>query len=209
MDVRDRGVSTTRMPGGAGEEAVAALTMTWSGIWVGALTSVVAVVLFGFIGTAIGAHAAGSEGRVTSWNGVGFAALAFAVFASFFAFVIGGYIATRIAGVRVPETAALYGAITFVIATIVLLALASQAAQYLNGWYSGLAPAPVAQPAAPGQPVDPNIARAARNSAVAAAAAMLIGLMGGVVGGWMGSGEPMWIGRRATRTTVDRSTTRI
>lgn len=208
MDVRDHGASTTRMPGARAEAAVAALTMTWSGIWVGALSAVVAAVLFGFIGTAIGAHAAGAEGRVTSWNGIGFAALAFAVFSSFLAFVLGGYIAVRIAGVRVPETAALYGAITFVLATVILLALASQAAQYLNGWYSGLAPAPIAQPAAPGQPVDPNIAKAARNSAVAAATAMLIALMGGVIGGWMGSGEPMVLGRRVADRD-DRVVTRI
>lgn len=207
MDVRDHAVSTTRMPGAHAEAAVAALTMTWSGIWVGALTAVVAAVLFGFIGTAIGAHAAGAEGRVTSWSGVGFAALAYAVFSSFLAFVLGGYVAVRIAGVRVPETAALYGAITFVIATVVLLALASQAAQYLNGWYSGLAPAPAAQPAVAGQPVDPNIAKAARSSAMAAAAAMLIALMGGVIGGWMGSGEPMTLPRRVSRD--DRVTTRI
>ena len=208
MDVRDHAVSTTRMPGARAEAAVAALTMTWSGIWVGALTSVVAVVLFGFIGTAVGAHKAGVEGRVTEWSGVGFFALAFAILASFWAFALGGYIAVRIAGVRVPETAVLYGAITFVIATVVLLALASQAAQYLNGWYSGLAPGPAAQPAVPGQPVDPNIAKAARNSALAAAASMLIGLMGGVIGGWMGSGEPMVLSRRVA-TSVDRATDRI
>jgi hypothetical protein len=208
MDVRDHAATTTRMPGARAEAAVAALTMTWSGIWVGALSSVVAVVLFGFIGTAIGAHKAGLEGRVTEWSGVGFWALAFAIFASFWAFALGGYIAVRIAGVRIPETAALYGAITFVIATVVLLALASQAAQYLNGWYSGLAPAPAAQPAVAGQPVDPNIAKAARNSAIAAATSMLVGLMGGVVGGWMASGEPMWISRRVA-TRVDRAPTRI
>lgn len=208
MDVRDPGATTTRLPGARAEAAVAALTMTWSGIWVGALSAVVAAVLFGFIGTGIGAHAAGVEGRVTSWNGIGFAALAYAVFSSFLAFVLGGYIAVRIAGVRVPETAALYGAITFVLATVILLALASQAAQYLNGWYSGLAPAPVAQPAAPGQPVDPNVAKAARNSAVAAATAMLIALMGGVIGGWMGSGEPMVLSRRVADRD-DRVVTRI
>ena len=56
MDIRDHGTTTTRMPGARAEAAVAALTRTWSGIWVGALTSVVAVVLFGFIGTAVGAQ---------------------------------------------------------------------------------------------------------------------------------------------------------
>lgn len=187
---------------------VAEWTLTWSGIWIGALTTVVAVILFGFIGTAIGAHAAGNEGRVTTWSGVGFGAVAFAVLAAFWAFLLGGYIAVRFGGVRIPERAAIYGGVTFVIATVVLLALASQAAQYLNGWYSGLSPVPAGQPAVPGQPVDPGIAQAARNSAVAAAASMLIGLMGAVIGGWMGSGEPMRISRRAA-TAADHSTSRM
>jgi len=183
--------------------AVAALSVSWSGIWIGAFASVVSVVLFGFIGTAIGAHKAGLEGRVTEWSGVGTGALVFAVLAAFFAFVLGGWIAVRLAGVRLPEHAAMYGAVTFIVATILLLALASQAAQYLNGWYSGLAPAPAGPPAVAGQPVDPNIAKAARNSAAAAAVSMLIGLMGGVIGGWLGSGEPMWIARRTT-ARIDR-----
>jgi len=43
----------------------------------------------------------------------------------------------------------------------------------------------------PGQPVDPNAAKAATAGATAAAVALLLGLAGSVVGGWMGSGEPM------------------
>lgn len=191
MEFRERGV-TTSGPGVASAAATtAAMTVAWSGVWIGAFASVVAVVLFGFIGTALGAHRAGVEGRVTEWSGVGPGALTFAVLGAFFAFVIGGWVAVRLAGIRVPEHAALTGAVVFLVGTILLLALASQAAQYLNGWYSGLAPAPAAQPAVPNQPVDPSVAKAARNSAVAAAAVMLIGVIGGVIGGWAGSGERM------------------
>src|SRR5436189_223498 len=59
-----------------------------------------------------------------------------------------------------------------------------------SGWYAGLAPSPAA-PAQAGQPVDPNAARAAAAGATAAAVAILLGLAGSVVGGWMGSGERM------------------
>ena len=46
---------------------------------------------------------------------------------------------------------------------------------------------------------DPNAALAARNAALAAVTALLLGLMGGVIGGWMGSGEPMTFTHYRTR----------
>ena len=71
------------------------------------------------VGTAIGAHKTGAEGRITSWSGVGFASLAFAVISSFFAFVIGGWIAGRISGIRRAEDATLQGALAWLVAGIV------------------------------------------------------------------------------------------
>jgi len=173
----------------------------WDAVWVGALAAIVAVVLFGFIGTAIGAHKAGVEGRITTWSGVGLGGLVFAVFASFLAFVIGGWIAARIAGITHAEPAMLHGAIAFLVATVGLLALASFGGAVLNGWYAAFTPSPVV-PAAPGAPVDPNAAKAAGNGALAAAAALLLGLAGSVIGGWMGSGEPMNLSHYKTRTTT-------
>ena len=46
-------------------------------------------------------------------------------------------------------------------------------------------------PTQTGQPVDPNAAKAAAAGATAAAVAILLGLVGSVVGGWMASGERM------------------
>jgi anti-sigma factor RsiW len=43
------------------------------------------------------------------------------------------------------------------------------------------------------------VAAAARNSALAAVAALLLGLIGGVIGGWMASGEPMTFTHYRTR----------
>jgi hypothetical protein len=169
--------------------------INWTAVIVGAMAAVVAVVLFGLVGTAIGAHKTGVEGRITSWSGVGFASLAFAVVSSFFAFVIGGWIAGRIAGIRRAEDAALQGAIAWITAVFLLVAMAALSGAIFNGWYTGLAPAP----AAPGTPADPNLAIAVRNGALAAATALLIGLMGAVIGGWMASGEPMSIGHYRIR----------
>ena len=172
------------------DETWTAWPVYWTPIIVGALASVVAVVLFGVIGTAVGSWKAGNAGRVTDFSGIGRVAVAYAVFASFLAFVIGGWIAVRVAGIRRAEPAALHGAIAFLAGTVILLAMSSFGGAVFNGWYAGLAPSP-AVPAVPGQPVDPNAAKAATAGATAAAVALLLGLAGSVVGGWMGSGESM------------------
>jgi len=170
------------------EDSWTAWPVYWTPVIVGALASVVAVVLFGVIGTAVGAWKAGNEGRITDFSGIGRAAVAYAVFASFLAFVIGGWVTARIAGIRRAEPAILHGAIAFLVATVVLLVMASFGGAVFNGWYVGLAPA---VPSAPGQPADPGAAKAASRAATAAAVAILLGLAGSVVGGWMGSGERM------------------
>jgi uncharacterized membrane protein YeaQ/YmgE (transglycosylase-associated protein family) len=44
--------------------------------------------------------------------------------------------------------------------------------------------------------------KATRNSAIGAVTALLLGLMGSVIGGWMASGEPMNFTHFRTRKTV-------
>lgn len=186
----------------------------WTPVIVGALAAVVAVVLFGVIGTAVGSWRAGNEGRVTDFSGIGRVAVAYAIFTSFFAFVIGGWVTARIAGLRRAEPAILHGAIAFLVATVLLVAMASFGGAVFNGWYASLAPSPVV-PTPTGQPVDQNAAKAAAAGATAAAVAILVSLVGSVVGGWMGSGERMdfsWYEReraRMTRRVASDRTTRI
>lgn len=192
MDRRELG----DRPGGT-----AAWTMwpiNWNAVIVGALAAIVAAVLLGIIGTAIGAHKTGVEGRITSWSGVGFASLAFAVISSFFAFALGGWVAGRVSGIRRAEDATLQGALSWLVAVFVMVALAAMSGAVFNGWYASIAPTPVV-PAVPGQAADPNLAIALRNGALATAAALLMGLMGSVIGGWIASGEPMTIGRYRVR----------
>ena len=56
----------------------------------------------------------------------------------------------------------------------------------------------------PRHPLTPNAAVMARNSALGAVTALLLGLMGAVLGGWMASGEPMTLTyRRKTFTNND------
>lgn len=177
---------------------VTAWPINWSAILIGALAAVVAVVIFGLIGTAIGASKTGVEGRITSWSGVGFASMAYSVVASFFAFVIGGWVAARIAGIRRSEDAALHGALVWLVGVALICGAAAFSGAIFNGWYTSLAASP-AVPSVPGQPADPNLAIAVRNGALAAVTAILIGLMGAGIGGWFASGEPMRVGNYRVR----------
>ena len=191
--IRERETGTT-----VRGDAWTAWPVNWSAILIGALAAVVAVVLFGLIGTAIGAHKTGAEGQITKWSGVGLYGLIWAVASSFFAFVIGGWVAARIAGIRSAQDAILQAALAWLVAVALMCGAAAFSGAIFNGWYTGLAPTP-AVPTQPGTPVDPSAAIAVRNGALAAAASILIGLMGSVIGGWVGSGEPMTVGNYRVR----------
>jgi hypothetical protein len=164
--------------------------LSWSAVWVGTLAALALVLIFGLIGVAIGAHRAGHPlGR---WHDMSFLALLWSVLAAFLAFAAGGWVAAKVAGLRRSESAMLHGAIAWLVAVPILLLLSALGASaYFGTWYGGLAgtPAWVAPMAAAAE--DPAAAIAARNGAVAAVAALLLGLVGGVIGGWMASGEPM------------------
>lgn len=173
--------------------------VSWSAIWVGALSALVLAFVFGLVAIALGVHRVGHP--LGTWREVGFLALVFSVVGAFLAFALGGWAAARVAGIRRSEPAMLHGAIVWLVAVPILIALASMGATgYLGGWYGGLAglpPAAAAQAFAAAQ--DPAVATAARNAALAAVAALLLGLMGAVIGGWMGSGEPMTFTHYRTR----------
>lgn len=173
--------------------------VSWSAVWIGTLSAIALALIFGLVGTAVGAHRVGHP--FASWKDVGFLALVWSIFGAFLSFVLGGWVATKVAGFRQSETGMLHGAIVWLVAVPILLVLLSLGAStYLGGWYGGLAgtPAWVVQPPVAAQ--DPvAAANAARNTATAAVTALLLGLVGGVIGGWMGSGEPMTFTHYRTR----------
>jgi len=172
---------------------------------VGTLTALAVLVIIGLIGLAIGAHVSGPSSRILSWRGLSILTLAFSIGGAFFSFVAGGWVATRIAGLRRPETAMMHGAITWLIAVPVLLVVAAiGGGSVLGGWYSGLGGTPAWAQAPPPPAVsvtDPEVkakeaeedkaARATRNAALGALTALLLGLVGSVLGSWLGSGAPM------------------
>jgi hypothetical protein len=163
----------------------------WSGIWVGVLAALAVALLFGLAAIALGAHEMGATQQITRWSSVGLGALVFSVVGAFASFVVGGWVAAKIAGLVRAEPASLHGAIVWLVAVPFLVVFAALgASSYFGGWYGGLAGTP-AWAVPPNAAVDPNVATAARNAALATFTTLLIGLIGSVIGGWLASGEPM------------------
>jgi len=171
------------------EDDIGPWYVSWSGIWVGALAALALLLVFGLTGIAVGAHKVG--GRVANWHEFRLITLAFSVFGSFLSFVLGGWAVARIAGIRRAETAMLHGAIVWLVTVPALLFFAALGAGGLLGtWYGGLATPPPWMPqATPMNGVEAAVV--ARNGSLGALTALLLGLIGGVIGGWMGSGERM------------------
>ncbi|CAN5519932.1 hypothetical protein BH10PLA2_BH10PLA2_28540 [soil metagenome] len=205
--------------------------VNWSGVWVGTLASISAVLLFGLIGTAVGAYAFQPESRIVDLHKVAIGSLIFGVCGAFFAFVLGGWIASRIAGTLRAEPAMLHGAIVWLVATPILVVIAALGAgSYMGSWHSSLggspswaAPAalPFEKPELLGTTASAeerlsyqtamekyhaqvkkwrdDTPSVVRNSALGAVTALLLGLVGSVIGGWMACCEPMTLTYYRTR----------
>ena len=178
--------------------------INWSAIWVGTLSALAVALIISLAAAAVGAHQLGSPGRVAKLSDVGLAALIFGVFGAFFSFVVGGWVAGKINGFRHAETDMLHGAIVWLVAIPFLVAFAAIGAGTLfGGWYGGLGGTPVwVTPNAVA--ADPTAAAAASNAALFTITALLIVLVGSVLGGWMASGEPMSLTAYRARAAVQR-----
>ena len=172
-------------------EAGVAWPIAWGAAWVGALAALAVGLIIGLLGYAFGAVDPATA-RAFAWRDLGFGAVVFGVAGAFFSFVAGGWMATRLAGLHRAESSMVLGGIVWVLALPLLIAVAAIGGGALwGGWYAGLgAFAPAADPAA---------VETLRDAAVATAAALLLGLVGSVLGGWMGSGEPMTLSRYRQR----------
>src|SRR5581483_1492975 len=197
-------------------EASRAWPVSWSGVWIGTLTSLAVLSILGLIGVAIGSHLVGPSRQILSWKEFGWLAVAYSIASAFFSFVAGGWVAARVAGLYRAESAMLHGAVAWLIAVPALFVLISLGGNaFLGPWYSGLAGSPAwTQASAPKTTAAPtddaakveaeNAARATRNSALGAVTALLLGLVGSVLGGWMASGEPMHFGQHYRNRNAER-----
>ncbi|HXJ84214.1 MAG TPA: hypothetical protein VMS64_36710 [Candidatus Methylomirabilis sp.] len=183
----------------------AAWPVNWSAIWLGALAAIAVGLIIGLAGVAAGAYTLGVEARIVSWRKFQLLALAWSVAGTFFSFVVGGWVAGKIRGARHAETAALHGASAWLVTVPLVLVLASLgSAGYLGLWYEGLRGTPFWMAPTP-LTTSPEAAMIARNAALGAMTALLVGLIGSVIGGWMASGEPMTVVHYRTRVAVDAS----
>jgi hypothetical protein len=177
--------------------------VSWSAVWVGALTALAVGLIIGLLGFALGIN---ETARYVDWKKLRLIGAIFSVGGAFFAFVAGGWVAARIAGIRRSEPATLHGAIVWLVAVPLLVALAAiGVGGHWGGWYGGLSGIPAWTAAAAS---DPDLATATRNNALATALALLLGLVGSVLGGWMASGEPMTFThhRKRDRLSQERTT---
>jgi len=150
-------------------------------------------IVFGLLGTALGPAAE----KIASWHTVSRIEVGIVIFSAFLSFVAGGWAAGKICGARRSEPAILHGAISWLVATPVMIAmLAAGASVTFGGWYGGLLTSPIGAVAAPSSP------DVIRNTAAAALTALLLGLIGSAIGGWLASGEPMSIMHHRTRDTA-------
>ena len=176
--------------------------VSWSAIWVGGLTAIAVGLIIGLAGVALGAYKLGEEARIVSWHKFQFATLVWSVAGAFFSFVVGGWVAGKILGSQRAETTILHGAGAWLVTIPLMLVFASLgAAGHLGVWYEGLHGTPFWM-TPPVVAADPVVAMVARNGALGAMTALLIGLVRSVIGGWVASGEPMTFTYYRTRGTV-------
>ena len=177
----------------SGADLARAWPVYWSAISVGALAALAVALIAGLAAVAVGAHIVGPGEHMVSWRRVHFGGIIWTVCSAFFSFVIGGWIAARIAGHPRSESAMLHGAIAWLVALPILVLAASVGlGGHFGAWYSGLAGSPVWL--APAVLPDAELQLAlVRNNALGAVTALILGLIGSVLGGWMASGEPMSI----------------
>ena len=161
----------------------------WSAVWVGALSALAVGLIIGLIGYAVGAHQLTAP-RTMTFKNIRMLTMIFNICGAFFAFVVGGWVAARIVGARRAETAILHGAVAWLVTVPMMLVLGVLGATAMyGGWYAGLVAGTPAWATTP--PSTPELAAAVRNSALATVAALLLGLVGSVIGGWWACGEPM------------------
>jgi hypothetical protein len=173
----------------------------WSAVWIGALTALAVGLIIGLIGYAVGAHQLTAP-RTMTFKNIRMLTIIFDVCGAFFAFAAGGWVAARIIGTRRAEPAMLLGGVVWLVTIPVMLLLGVLGATAMyGGWYAGLVAGTPAWATTP--PSTPELAAAVRNSALASVAALLIGLVGSVIGGWMASGEPMRLGHYRRRDIAD------
>jgi len=166
--------------------------VNWSGVFVGSLAALAVALVLGLAAIATGAHMVERGEHVVSWNKVHFGGIVWTVCGAFFSAVVGGWVAGKITGYSRSETTMLHGAIAWLVTIPMILVFAALGAgDYFGAWYPGLAGTPNWSSNAASTLPAADAAAIIRNNALGALTALLLGLIGSVLGGWLASGQRM------------------
>jgi hypothetical protein len=185
--------------------------VNWSAVFAGSLAALAVALVAGLASIAVGAQIVGHNEHIVAWNRVHFGGIIWAVCSAFLSFVVGGWVAGKITGHTRAEHAMLHAVMAWLVAIPFFIFIASLGAGgYLGGWYAGLAGTPVWVTNAPALPNDVAYA-VVRNNALGALTALILGLIGSVLGGWLASGQPMhfWSTSPTTTTTTTHADGRV
>jgi hypothetical protein len=153
----------------------------------------------GLVATALGAGSLQGVKDFSTWKAITLIDMSATVFATFLTFVVAGWVTGKIAGFRRAEPAILHAVIGWLTAFPLFLAmLGAGIGKAFGGWYLGIA----GNSSSANGAVLEIAPEALRHYATAGATAVLLGLMGAVIGGWMASGEPMSLTHHRTRNDV-------
>jgi len=175
----------------------------WGPVFAGLVCAITVMAILGLLGLGIGltgmnAATAAAQGSVPADAGRNSAI--WAGIASIIAFLIGGYVAARTAGVFNRNWGAMNGAVVFMVAVPIALWLAGQGMGAIMGSFGNLASglnldpnaaANTAQNAAAQAQANPtavgDAAAAIRNAAWGSLVAVILGLIAATLGGWLGA----------------------
>jgi hypothetical protein len=114
--------------------------VNWSAVIVGVLSTMAIALIVTLVAVAVGAHNLDPTVRVVDVKKISLTAMIISVASAFFAFVVGGWVAGKIAGIFRSEHAMLHGAIVWLVALPVIGLFATLgAAGYAGTWYAGMA----------------------------------------------------------------------
>jgi hypothetical protein len=190
--------------------------INWSAVFAGSLAALAIAVIAGLASVAVGAQMVGHGESVTSWHRVQVGGLIWAVCSAFFSFVAGGWVAGKITGHTICEHSMLHAALAWCVSIpFFILITALGAGSYLGGWYGGLAGTPAWVVTNPSTIPAADAYAIVRNNALGALSALVLGLIGSVLGGWMASGQSMILwghdtaGERADNTLATSSDAKV
>lgn len=166
----------------------------WTAVWLGALVTLLVMAILGLAASAIGN--ADAAAHLTTWSAYSRSALIYSIFTALIAGFLGGFLAVKVTHARHFEPGLLHGALVWLVVFPALLVLGAIGAGHFFGNFAmGIVGAPAWMPAdVNSAAVNPVTASAVRDVDISAMFAILMGLAGAMLGGWLAStsDRPYW-----------------